>query len=138
MRKTITAVVVVAAVLTAGAVEAKQKTVAGNWTMSIEGLAMRFVLAQKGRVVTGTLDYPHGAPFKLTGAFADGSLTFSGGSDSPGENFSVQIKATGSLEPGGSLAGTINAHFIEMNDAHEVVRTRDQVMMWTAVRRSPE
>jgi hypothetical protein len=36
------------------------------------------------------------------------------------------------------LTGTLNAHFIELNDAHQVVRTRDQVMMWTAVRRNPD
>jgi hypothetical protein len=84
--------------------------------------------------VTGTLDYPHGAPFQLTGAFANGSLTFSGNSDSPRENFSVQIEATGSLKADGSLEGTLKAHFVERDDAQQVVRTRDQVMMWTAVR----
>lgn len=139
MRKATPIVIaLVMAALAAGSVEAKQKTVAGNWTMSIEALAMRFVLAQKGRVVTGTLDYPHGAPFQLTGAFKDGSLTFSGGSDSPRENFSVQIDAKGSLKPDGSLEGTLKAHFIERDDAQTVVRTRDQVMTWTAVRRNPD
>lgn len=123
----------VAALATSPA-DAKQKSIAGNWTLSIESLPMRFVLAQKGRAVTGTLDYPHGAPFQLTGAFADGTLTFSGGSNSPRENFSVHIEAKGSLKPDGTLEGTLNAHFIESNDAHEVVRTRDQVMMWTATR----
>jgi|HubBroStandDraft_6_1064221.scaffolds.fasta_scaffold2181562_2 hypothetical protein len=33
---------------------------------------------------------------------------------------------------------TLNAHFIERDDAQKVVRTRDQVMTWTAVRRNPD
>ena len=136
MRRTITAILVAAVVLAGGAVEAKQKTVAGNWTLTTENLPLKLVLAQKGGAVTGTLDYPHGTPFRLTGAFKKGTLTFSG--DSTGDNFTVHLQAKSSLNADGSLTGTINAHFIEMNDAHEVVRTRDQVMMWTAVRRNPD
>jgi len=124
----------VVATLVAGPVEAKKTTVAGSWTLTIESLPMRFVLAQKGSAVTGTLDYPHGAPFQLTGAFKNGTLTFSGGSESPRENFTVHIDARGSLTENGTLAGTINAHFIELNDSHQVVRTRDQQMQWTATR----
>jgi len=135
MRKALFTVVVFAlAALAASPLEAKQKSVAGNWTLTIENLPMRFVLAQKGRAVTGTLDYPHGAPFQLTGAFDKNTLTFAGGSDSPRENFSVQIEAKGSLKSDGSLDGTLNAHFIEHDDAGKVTRTRDQVMMWKATR----
>ena len=136
MRNAIAALLVAAAVLSAGAVEAKQKTVAGSWTLTTENLPLKLVLAQNGQAVTGTLDYPHGAPFRLTGTFKKDTLAFSG--DSTGDNFAVHIQATSVLNADGSLTGTINAHFIEMNDAHEVVRTRDQVMMWTAVRRNLE
>ena len=132
MRKTIAAIVVAAVVLAAGAVEARQKNVAGNWTLTTEKLPLKLVLAQDGQKVTGTLDYPHGAPFRLTGTFKRDTLTFSG--DSAGDNFTIHIQSIGSLDAGGSLTGTINAHFVEMNDVHEVVRTRDQVMMWTAAR----
>ena len=136
MKRTITAIVVAAAVFAAGAVEAKQKTIAGNWTLSVESLPLKLVLAQNGRAVTGTMDYPHGAPFRLTGTFKKDKLTFSG--DSTGDNFTVHVQAASSLNADGSLAGTLNAHFIERDDAQKVVRTRDQVMMWTAVRRNPD
>jgi hypothetical protein len=32
------------------------------------------------------------------------------------------------------MTGLIKAHFIDFNDAHEVVRQRDQEIPWTAVR----
>ncbi len=78
------------------------------------------------------MDYPHGTPFKLTGAFKRGTLTFAG--DSTGDNFTVHIDATGSLAGDGTMKGTLKAHFIETDDAHQVRRTRDQDMNWTAVR----
>jgi hypothetical protein len=128
------AIAFVVAALAAGPAIAKQKSIAGNWTLSTDNLPLKLVMAQKGDAVTGALDYPHGAPFHLTGAFKKDKLTFSG--DSTGENFTVHIQAAGSLSADGSLAGTLNAHFVDLNDAHEVVRTRDQVMKWTAVRRN--
>jgi hypothetical protein len=124
------------AILAMVAVQAKNTTVTGTWTLTIESLPMRFVLAQKGSNVTGTLDYPHGAPFQLTGSFKKGTLTFSGGSESARENFTVRIDASGVLKDDDTLDGTLDAHFIEFNDAHQVVRTRDQQMKWTAVRTS--
>jgi hypothetical protein len=136
MKRTITAIVVAAAVFATGAVEAKQKTIAGNWTLSVENLPLKLVLAQYRRAVTGTLDYPHGTPFRLTGAFNKDRLTFSG--RFTGDNFTVHIQAASLLNPDGSLTGTLNAHFIELNDADQVVRTKNQVMMWTAVRRNPD
>jgi hypothetical protein len=90
------------------------------------------VLAQKRDAVTGTMDYPHGSPFQLKGAFKAGVLTFS--ADSTGDNFTVHIDSTGSLQTDGTMTGTIKAHFIEMNDAHQVVKTRDQDIAWIAVR----
>jgi len=138
MRRAIsTAILVAVTSLASGSVDAKQKTIAGDWTLSFENIGLRLVLTQKGRAVTGTLDYPHGSAFRLTGAFAAGTLTFSG--DSAGQNFTVHIDATGSLNADDSLAGTLNAHFVELDDAHQIVRTKDQqMMMWTAVRRMPK
>jgi hypothetical protein len=34
----------------------------------------------------------------------------------------------------GTLSGTLKAHFDEFNDEHQVVRTRNQEIPWTAVR----
>ena len=93
-------------------------------------------MAGSDKTITGTLDYPHGPAFKVIGTFEKETLTFSG--DSAGDNFTIHIQSTGPLNADGSLTGTINAHFVEMNDAHEVVRTRDQAMIWTAARRNPE
>jgi hypothetical protein len=136
MRKaTLIVIAFVMAALAAGLADAKQKSIAGNWTLSVESLPLKLVLAQNGRAVTGTMDYPHGTPFRLTGTFKKDKLTFSG--DSTGDNFTVHVQAASSLNADGSLAGTLNAHFIERDDAQKVVRTRDQVMTWTAVRRNP-
>jgi len=129
----ITAVVFAAAALATAAVPAAQDTVAGTWTLSIESFPMRFVLAQHDRAVTGTLDYPHGAPIQIAGEFSNGTLTFSGDTTSK-ENYTMHMDATGTLTADGTLAGTIKAHFVEFNDAHEVVRNRDQDIVWTAVR----
>jgi hypothetical protein len=68
----------------------------------------------------------------VKGAFKAGVLTFSG--DSIGDNFTVHIDLTGSFKADGTMAGSIKARFIEVNDAHQVVRTRDQDIAWTAVR----
>jgi hypothetical protein len=110
----------------------RQNTVAGDWTLTIEGLPLHLVLAQKRDAVTGTMAYPHGSPFQLKGGFKADMRTFS--ADSTGDNFTIHIDSTGSFEADGTMTGTIKAHFIEMNDAHQVVRTRDQDMPWTAVR----
>jgi hypothetical protein len=133
MKRTIaTAVLIIGAALMAGSVNAKEKSIAGAWTMSVEHLGLKLVLAQKRQAVTGTLDWPHGDPIKLSGAIAGETLTFSG--DSSGENFTVHIDSTASLQTDGTLAGTLKAHFVDFNDAHEIVRQRDQEIPWTARR----
>ena len=133
MRKAVIAAIAVTLIAFAtGSVTAKQNALAGEWTLTIEGLPLHLVLAQKRDAVTGTMDYPHGSPFQLKGAFKAGVLTFS--ADATGDNFTVHIDATGSLQADGTMTGTIKAHFIEMNDAHQVVRTRDQDIAWTAAR----
>ncbi len=131
-RVILTALFVASATLGAGSVDAKQKTIAGTWTLSVEHLGLKLVLEQKNTTVTGTLDWPHGDPIKLAGKMAGDTLTFTG--DSSGENFTVHIDSTGSLEADGTLMGTLKAHFVDFNDTHQVVRTMDQEIPWTAVR----
>jgi len=133
MKKAIIAAVVVAlAVFGASSVDAKGKSVAGTWTLKVEHLGLKLQLAQKKNAVTGTLDWPHGDPIKLAGALTGDTLTFGG--DSGGENFSVHIDSTGTLKVDDTMTGTLKAHFVDFNDAHEVVRKRDQDIPWTAER----
>jgi hypothetical protein len=132
MKYSIYAVLVVAGALAAGSVEAKQESIAGTWTFSVEHIGLKLVLEHKKSAVTGTLDWPHGDPIKLTGVFADETLVFSG--DSTGENFTIHIDSTGMRKADGTLMGTLKAHFDEFDDAHKVVRTRNQEIPWTAVR----
>ena len=120
------------AVTAAGTVDAQDTSIAGTWTFRVEHLGVKFVLDQKKSAVTGTLDWVHGDPIKLTGAFADDTLTFFG--DGAGENFAMHIMSTGVRKADGTLAGTAKVHFDEFNDAHEVVRVRDQEIPWTAIR----
>lgn len=127
-----TGVFAVAAML-AAAIPSAQETVTGAWTLTIEHFPMKLALTEKDGNVTGTLDYPHGAPFKLAGSFVNGKLTFFSAADS-NENFSMHIDVRGSLKDDGSLDGTLNAHYIERDEAGKVLRTRDQVMTWTATR----
>ena len=134
MKKAIIAatVIAVAAALGAGSVDAKEQSVTGTWTLKVEHIGLKLELAQKKTAVTGTLDWPHGDPIKLAGAFTGDTLTFGG--DSGGENFSVHIESTGTLKADGTMTGTLRAHFVDFNDAHEIVRKRDQEIPWTAER----
>lgn len=126
------AVLIVGTAIAVGPVVAQQASIAGDWTLSIEHLGLKLVLEQKKTIVTGTLDWPHGDPIKLTGLLGDDTLVFSG--DSAGENFTIHIDATGTRKADGALAGTLKAHFDEFNDAKVIVRTRNQEIPWTAVR----
>src|SRR5690242_8491647 len=103
------AIIVASAALGVGTTNANEHSVAGTWTLTVEqrfGLAL--VLDEKGAAVTGTLDWPHGDPIKLTGRFADDTLTFSG--DTGGDNFTLHVDSTATLKDDGTLAGTLNAH----------------------------
>jgi hypothetical protein len=112
--------------------DAKETSIAGTWTLSVEHIRVKLVLEQQNGAVTGTLDWPHGDPITLTGAFTDDRLIFFG--ESAGENFTIHINSTGSRKTDGTLAGTLKAHFDEFNDAHEIVRVRNQEIPWTAAR----
>lgn len=127
----IAALVLVGAALAAGSVQAQQNSVAGTWTFSVEHLRLTLVLTQQKSTVTGTLDWPHGDPVALTGLFADGALTLTGTSE--GENFEIHLDVTGSRMADGTLTGIVKAHFDEFDDAHTIVRIRNQEMPWTAV-----
>src|SRR5262249_20374386 len=109
-RTTLAVIAIIGAALLAGSVSAKEKSIAGTWTMSVEHIGLKLVLAQKQNAVTGTLDWPHGDPIKLSGAIAGDSLTFSG--DSSGENFTIHIDSMASLQKDGTLTGTLKAHFV--------------------------
>ena len=130
-RLTIAAVVFAIAALSTRAVNAKGKSVTGTWTLTVEHVGMKLTLRQKKDTITGTLDWPHGDPIKLTGGFSGHTLTFAG--DSGGDNFTIQIDSTGRLQADGTMNGVLKAHFVDLNDAHEVVRKIDQEISWTAV-----
>jgi hypothetical protein len=132
MKNAIVAALIAVTALGAGSVAAKGKSLTGIWTLTVEHFGLKLELAQKKNAVTGTLDWPHGDPIMLAGALAGDTLTFAG--DSKGENFSIHIESTGSLKADGTMAGTLKAHFVDFNDAHEIVRKRDQEIPWTAER----
>ena len=130
MKQLILAVLVAA--LAVASLAAKETSIAGTWTLSFERIGLKLVLEQQKGAVTGTLDWPHGDPIKLTGAFTGEKLALFG--ESAGENFTVHISSIASRKADGTLAGTLKVHFDEFNDAHEVVRVRNQEIPWTAVR----
>ena len=133
MKHSVLAVLLVAgATLAVGPVAAQQQSIAGDWTFTVEHFGLKLTLEQKKSTVTGLLDWPHGDPIKLTGVFADDTLVLSG--DSTGENFTIHVDSTGTRKADGTLTGTLKAHFDEFNDAHEMVRARNQEIPWTAVR----
>ena len=128
----IVVLILAGAALASGSVAAKEEAITGTWTFSAEHIGLKLVLEQKKSAVTGTLDWPHGDPLKLTGVFAADTLVLSG--DSAGANFTIHVDSTGMRNADGTLMGTLKAHFDEFNDAHEIVRTRNQEIPWTAVR----
>jgi hypothetical protein len=131
-RAIVAAAMFAVAALGAGSVDAKGKSVTGTWTLRVEHVGLKLELVQKKNTVTGTLDWPHGDPIKLTGSLTGDTLTYAG--DSGGENFSIHVDSTGTLKADGTMAGTLKARFVDFNDAHEVVRKHDQEIPWTAVR----
>ena len=131
-RAIVIAAMIASAAFGATVVAAKEQSIAGTWTLSVEHIGLKLVLEQKNTAITGTLDWPHGDPIKLSGALKGDKLTFAG--ESSGENFTVHIDASGSLKADGTLTGMLKAHFVDFNDAHEIVRQHDQDIPWTAMR----
>ena len=133
MKRLIVAAVVFGIVtLAARPVDAQDKSITGPWTVTVEHVGMKLTLLQERDAVSGTLTWPHGDPIKFSGRFTGDSLTFAG--DSRGDNFTIQVNSTGRLQADGTLAGVFKTHFVDFNDAHEVVRQLDQEIPWTAVR----
>jgi hypothetical protein len=133
MKRLIVAVVLFCiAILHTSSVNAQSDSVTGTWTVSVEHVGMQLTLRQEKDTVTGTLTWPHGDPLRLTGRFAGDTLTFAG--DSRGDNFTVHVHSTGRLQADGTMAGVFKTHFVDLNDAHEVVRQMDQEIPWTATR----
>ena len=126
------AALIAAATLGGGPVAAKEKSVTGTWTFTVEHFGLKLELVQKKKAVTGTLDWPHGDPIKLMGTLAGETLTFAG--DSGGENFSIHVDSTGTLKPDGTMSGVLKAHLVDFNEAHQIVRQHDQEIPWTAER----
>src|SRR5262245_40225863 len=133
MKRGILAVAVIAsAVLGAPSVEAQGKSLTGLWTLKVEHIGLRLELTQKNTVITGTLDWPHGDPIKLTGKLAGKTVTFTG--DSGGENFTIHVDSTGTIKADGTMAGIIKARFVDFDEGHKVLSTMDQEIPWTAER----
>src|SRR5688500_6124322 len=113
MKQLKVAILVLGFAVAVGSTEAKQLSIDGAWTFSIEHIRLKLVLEEKGSVITGTLDWPHGDPLTLTGLLAGDRLVLSG--DSAGENFTIHVDVTGVRKADGTLAGTLKAHFDEFN-----------------------
>jgi hypothetical protein len=58
--------------MTGGSLYAKEKSVEGGWTVSVQEMSLHLVLMQKGKNITGTLENPHGGLIPITGEFARG------------------------------------------------------------------
>src|SRR5512138_1924573 len=101
MKHSILTVLVAGVALAAGSVDAKQESITGTWTLSVEHFGLRLDLEQKKSAVTGTLDWPHGDPIKLTGVVADDTVLFSG--DAAGDNFTIHIDSTGVQKADGTM-----------------------------------
>ena len=87
------------------------RTLSGEWTFFAEGYVLPLSLRQDGTRVTGTLQGPHGV-FPLQGEFRKGLIHFAGSSDGGGFRHSddsndIDLFAIGTLQPDGSLAGTL-------------------------------
>ena len=87
------------------------RTLGGEWTFSAEGYVMPLSLRQDGTRVTGTLEGFHGS-FPLQGEFRKGLIHFAGSSDGGGIRHSddsndIDLFAIGTLQPDGSLQGTL-------------------------------
>ena len=77
MRKAFAILFIVAIMtMTAGSIDAKEKSVAGGWTVSVQEMSLHLVLVQKGKNISGTLENPHGGLIPITGEFVRGQIRF--------------------------------------------------------------
>jgi hypothetical protein len=135
MRKALLAVAMLGVTCGAGALHAKQQSLTGVWTMTVEQhFGLRLELTQTKNAIAGRLDWPHGDPIRLSGTFTGNTLTFAGDSKSEKENFTLHVESRGTLKADGTLSGTLHALFVDLDEAHEAVRKHDQEIPWTAER----
>jgi hypothetical protein len=87
-----------------------QQSLAGIWTMSVQGMSLQLALAQDGEKISGTLESPHGN-IRLSGEFSKGKLALFG---APTEDHPVQFSGTATLAADGSLAGQLSVNQMEM------------------------
>jgi hypothetical protein len=86
-------------------------TLTGEWTFSAEGYVLPLSLRQEDTRLTGTLQEVHGG-MPLQGEVKKGLIHFSGWSDGGGirhgdDSNDIDLFAIGSVQPNGSLAGTL-------------------------------
>jgi len=109
MRKAFAILFIVAIMMmAAGSIYAKEKSVAGGWTVSVQEMSLHLVLMQKGKNITGTLENPHGGLIPITGEFARGQIKFQG--KTQGGSVEIELSATGSVKADGSLAGNLTSN----------------------------
>ena len=113
-----------AALLTAATLAWAGPTVAGSWTMNVEGsphgtMTAGLTLKQEGTKVSGTFSTGHSADMTVSGEFADGELKL----ETPTED-NAKIVFTAKLKEDGTLAGFLSS---PMGD-----------MKWTATRAAGE
>ena len=113
MRKAFAILFIVAIMtMTAGSIDAKEKSVAGGWTVSVQEMSLHLVLVQKGKNISGTLENPHGGLIPITGEFVRGQIRFWG--KSQGGSVQIELSATGSVKADGSLAGNLISNVGDM------------------------
>jgi len=118
---------------TANAKETVQSRASGRFT--VEHFGQQLVLDQKDTTVTRHARLGRTAiRSKLKGGLAGDTLTFSG--DSSGGEFHHPHRLDRMLKGGRDAGRHAQAHFVDSNDAHQVVRTRDQEIPWTATPRT--
>src|SRR5262245_7467610 len=121
-----TAIVAALALLVATAALATAPSVAGNWTMTIEGsphgnMTAGLVLKQDGTKVTGTFASGHTADMTVSGEFVNGELKIETAGDGDSK-----ISFTGKLKEDGTLAGYISSPMGDMRWTAARADTKDR------------
>src|SRR5262245_23466842 len=110
--KTLSAGLALVVMLAASAsAHAQQKSIAGTWTMSIEGMTLSMALEQTGKKIEGTLESPHGL-IRVKGEFDGRMLTLAGALEGGPHELEVSVK--GALQTDGTLAGAMTTSVGDM------------------------
>ena len=110
MKKIIVGFVLMMVMAMSTALVYAQQSMTGQWTMTVQGMALNMVLAQDGEKISGILESPHG-PISLTGNVSRGKLTLSGSSAEP---HAVHVAGTANVSADGSLTGSLSVEQMEM------------------------